>query len=110
MPKIKGFWPAEMFVVRPRCTNGRCVVQCIPVQLTETYDELQRVPQRVPKDNIVGTNKRERPPKESSNGFHADDEGVISKVTGVRQGVLFPKLTKNINLARKVAKVIHKMP
>lgn len=82
------------------------VVQHVAVQLTETNNKLERVTQRVREDDAVDTQEGQGPPEDGGDGLHGDDEGVLSEVARVGEGVLLPQLAEEVEAGGHAVEVV----
>lgn len=61
------------------------IVEYIAIELTKRHDSLQWVSQRVLGHDHAGQDERQWAPENGSDGFHAQHEGILCLVPGVRE-------------------------
>lgn len=108
-PEVKSLRSAVHNVVYNLLERADGVVQDVTVQLAQADDELERVSQRVVDNDEVDTEEGHWAPENSSDGFHANSEGVLGHVARIRQGIFLPELAEDVCLAGHVECIVGKV-
>lgn len=62
--------------------------------------------QRVIGDDEVDAKEGHWAPENSSDGLHADGEGILAHVAGIGQGIFLPELAKDVRFAGHVKGIV----
>lgn len=108
-PEVESLRSAVDNVVDNLLERADGVVQDVAVQLAQADDELEGVAQRVLGNDEVDAEEGHWAPENSSDGLHADGEGVLGHVARVREGVFLPQLAKDVCLASHVECIVGKV-
>lgn len=108
-PEVESFRSAVDNVVDDLLERADGIVQDVAVQLAQADDELEGVAQRVVDNDEVDAEEGHWAPENSSDGLHADGEGVLGHVARVREGVFLPELAEDVCLAGHVECIIGKV-
>lgn len=108
-PEVESLRSAVDNVVDDLLERADGVVQDVAVQLAQADDELERVAQRVLGNDEVDADEGHWAPENSSDGLHADGEGVLGHVARVREGVFLPELAEDVCLAGHVECIVGKV-
>jgi hypothetical protein len=108
-PEVESLRSAVDNIVDDLLERADGVVQDVTIQLAQADDELEGMAQRMVDNDEVDAEEGHWAPEDSSDGFHADGEGVLGHVARIREGVFLPELAEDVCLAGHVECIIGKV-